>query len=165
MHDVIAIANFFIKKGIDTQDYVTPMKLQKLLYFSHGWYLATNDRPLLDSSVQAWEFGPVIPRVYECVKHYGNKPITDLIISGFGVPQLDSKKDLDTIVFLELMWNTYSSFNALQLSEITHEPNSPWDDVAKKFNYKLPRNKEIEDDSIKDYFKTQRSNLLGATHA
>jgi uncharacterized phage-associated protein len=160
MTDAIAIANFFIKKGIDTQEYVTPMKLQKLIYFSHGWSLALYNEPLIDSEVQAWEFGPVVPRVYECIKHYGNKPILRIIDYYGSTPEVSDSK---TISFLELMWGTYSHFNALQLSEITHQADSPWDIVARKYNYDIPYNKGIPDSSIKEYFVKEKEKFL--THA
>ena len=52
------------------------MKLQKLAYFAHGWNLAIRNTPLINESVEAWKFGPVIPSLYHDVKGYGMEPIT-----------------------------------------------------------------------------------------
>lgn len=159
MYSVIAIANFFIQKGINTQNYLTPMKLQKLVYFAHGWHLAIKDHALIDSSVEAWEFGPVIPILYHELKSFGNKPITSLLQYKGETPQLNPVTDVDAINFLNFIWDTYAPLNAFELSDITHEPNSPWDTVAKRYHYRLPKNKDIEDKVIRDYFVAQKNNI------
>ena len=72
------VANYFIERGLKESNPVNPMKLQKLLYFSYGWYLAltdANDR-LFDAKIQAWKYGPVVENIYHDVKQYGNYPIT-----------------------------------------------------------------------------------------
>jgi len=75
MESALAVANYFIKKGIDTKKSVSPMKLQKLVYFAHGWRLALYNSPLIDEAIQAWQYGPVIPGIYHEFKHYGNRDI------------------------------------------------------------------------------------------
>jgi uncharacterized phage-associated protein len=55
-----AIANEFIKVAKRNGVLLTPMKLQKLVYFAHGWYLALLGKPLINEPVEAWKFGPVI---------------------------------------------------------------------------------------------------------
>ena len=69
----LAVANWFI----ENLSKITPLKLQKLIYFAHGWHLAIRDQPLIDELVEAWEYGPVIPNVYHEFKVFGNQPITE----------------------------------------------------------------------------------------
>ena len=45
-------------------DYISNLKLQKLLYYSQGCFLALRDEPLFDSPIEAWTYGPVVPEVY-----------------------------------------------------------------------------------------------------
>lgn len=60
MFPTIAIANHFIMRRWRDGVHVSPMKLQKLVYFAPGWYLALFNKPLIDERVEAWKFGPVI---------------------------------------------------------------------------------------------------------
>lgn len=45
-------------------DSITNLKLQKLLYYLQGHWLATFDGPLFGDKIEAWRYGPVVPSVY-----------------------------------------------------------------------------------------------------
>src|SRR5258708_4237314 len=75
----LAAANFFLAKGLEDGVSIDPLKLQKLVYFAHGWHLAVTGKPLIDEYVEAWPYGPVIPSLYHRFKSYGADPITDLV--------------------------------------------------------------------------------------
>src|SRR4051812_15500625 len=110
------VANYFIEKGLETNNPVNPMKLQKLLYFSYGWYMAYFPyKKLFSARVQAWKYGPVIEEIYHDVKSYGNYSITNPITRfafgetnalGFqiGTPRISFKTPEDK-EFLETIWN------------------------------------------------------------
>lgn len=70
-----AVANYLLDLADASGDPVSPMKLQKLLYYAHGWHLAVTDRPLLNEFVEAWRWGPVIPSIYHEFKEFGDAPI------------------------------------------------------------------------------------------
>jgi uncharacterized phage-associated protein len=98
------------------------MKLVKLVYISHGWYLGLMEQPLIDENPEAWQYGPVIPTVYHYFKNFGGSPITSK----------DFESNPDEILpseiqkFLNKIWEIYGKYSALQLSAKTHEPNTPW---------------------------------------
>lgn len=154
MYQAEVVANYFVRKGIESGQHLTPLKLQKLLYFAHGWYLALTENSLLDSTIEAWKFGPVVPPIYHLLKRYGNDSISTEIEF---VPRSGSSVDLEasTIKFLDWIWEVYAKFSAVQLSIYTHESNSPWSDVVKERGgiTNLPRNVDIDDEKIKSYFK------------
>ncbi|RYE90398.1 MAG: DUF4065 domain-containing protein [Cytophagaceae bacterium] len=79
-YDAVAIANYFIQKSLDTGVEVTPMKLLKLVYISHGWSLALLNEPLINEAVEAWTYGPVIPSLYQELKEYGRERVTKLVV-------------------------------------------------------------------------------------
>lgn len=167
-----AIANEFLQLGMNANAPITPMKLLKLVYFAHGWHLGLTGRPLINEPVQAWKFGPVIPSIYHAVKKYGNNPIRHLIADedffaagaesdgsigltpfaysidqGPEVPQNHFAKKL-----VAKIWEVYGGFTPIQLSNLTHEPGSPW--------YETPTRDEkrgamIDEQRIRDYFKAQ----------
>ncbi len=158
-HDPQAIANWFYDQSErDGRSDLTPMKLQKLVYFSHGWYLALENAPLISESVEAWRWGPVVPSLYREFKEYGPDTIPrrarDLRFEGGRLMQYEPRIDNASVKgFLRVLWNTYKDYTAIQLSNMTHEPGSPWDTVASKYQYNLPMGINIPNDLIQDYFK------------
>ena len=130
------IANYFIKKSLETGREVTPMKLIQLVYVSHGWFIGITWKELINEAVQAWKFGPVIPSVYNKFKIFGDQPITfidDNDTQGWDT-ELNATvglSDLSNIPewikeFLDKIWDSYGKFNGIQLSEMTHNPTTPW---------------------------------------
>ena len=93
MKTALEIANYFIEKSLDSGVDLTPMKLNKLVYIAHGWYLGLSDRPLIGEAAQAWKYGPVIPSIYHRFKAYGGAQITSL----------EPANDLVTIVYRPLI--------------------------------------------------------------
>lgn len=154
-----AVANYFLANYGHHK--ISPLRLQKLVYISHGWYLALRDRELVDDEyAEAWEFGPVFPSLYHEFKDFGAKPITrkaqDLVLSKKRfdfetvVPEI-IHDDHDTQGFLSEVWLVYEKYTPPQLSALTHAPGTPW----KKTRDKDPgkRNAAIPNDLIKAHYK------------
>ena len=157
MYNSLVISNFFIKKGMDTGVSVTPMKLLKLVYLSHGWHMGYFDNSLISDAVEAWKYGPVIPRVYAQVKGYRANYIYSMIdINSDG---LISDNEISTTgkipEFLDAIWDHYKIFSGLELSTITHEKDSPWDITVKEKGI----NEIIANDLIKVYYQNKVSLL------
>lgn len=56
---------------------VTPLTLQKLLYYIQGNYVAIYDKPLFDAPCEAWVHGPVYRNVYNLFRDFKYNPIDD----------------------------------------------------------------------------------------
>jgi uncharacterized phage-associated protein len=151
MCDAKAVANSFLQTAHWDGQEITPMKLQKLVYFAHGWHLAIKDSPLLREHVQAWSYGPVIPSLYHSFKEYGNDPITNLTREWdgeeFSAPLVT---DGEVKALLSRVWEVYGRFTAIQLSKMTHEPGSPWDVTWRRCGGR--KGTDIPNDEIKAYF-------------
>jgi len=58
---------------------ISNLKLQKLLYIAHMFYLGeTGGQPLLHEHFQAWEYGPVQPDLYRFARIFGSSPIENI---------------------------------------------------------------------------------------
>lgn len=162
MESPIAVANFFISKSFDTGIEVTPMKVLKLVYISHGWNLGLTSEPLINEAIQAWKYGPVIESVYTEFKEYRNAKITALgsIFSmdnnDFRVmtPQVSGHIDL-----LEKIWEVYKDYSGLQLSTLTHQQGTPWDIVWNQNGGSKTMGAIISNDIIEQHYKTKISNV------
>lgn len=152
MYSSLAIAYAFVQKGIDDGNPVTQMKLQKLVYFANGIHLAQYGEPLIKENFESWDYGPVIPQIYQQFKIYGSSPIDDTSL--FFVFNPSAKNVLDLAVLdenaketISVTWKSLKDISAITLSAWTHKKGSPWE--------KHYQNGIIPNDEIKEYFKTE----------
>lgn len=123
MYNALVIAKWFIDKGSEDGVAITPMKLIKLVYIAHGWYLGLFGKKLIDEHIQAWKYGPVIKSIYREYKSFGSSPIR---FYSTNTP-VNSKIDDEDVKFLEAVWVKYSRFDGAYLSALTHMKGTPWD--------------------------------------
>jgi uncharacterized phage-associated protein len=155
MENAVAVANYFVRKSLDSGIPVTPMKLVKLVYVAHGWYLGLTGEPLIAEGVQAWRYGPVVPSVYTSFKEYGGSPVTEpagtlsstgqMIYYAITSPELAS--------FLDKIWDEYKDYSAVELSALTHEEETPWFETWHNKGGKDTRAILIANDAIQSHYK------------
>ncbi|MFZ6696796.1 Panacea domain-containing protein [Stenotrophomonas acidaminiphila] len=120
------IANYFITRALKEMRGVTPMQLLKLVYIAHGWHLGYTGAPLINEKVQAWRYGPVIKSLYDKVRKFGRGSVGELLHAGALPWATNAEVDENTASLLDSVWNSYARFSGLQLSEMTHQPGTPW---------------------------------------
>ncbi len=102
---------------------ISPMKLQKLLYYVKVWGLV-GKQPILDASFEKWKYGPVNQEVYQKFKHCGSSKIPYSDPHPFlHEPTPEEKKTVDFIL------ECYAPFDAITLSSMTHQ-DVPWKKTA-----------------------------------
>lgn len=153
-YDPLVIANYFIEKATENSSYLTPMKLIKLVYFAHAWNLTLCKEPLISEQVEAWKYGPVIPSIYRYFKRFGNEAITELAPTN-SAQTCKLREDEITPKILDKVWDVYGNYTAIQLSNMTHEPGSPWRTIYDDLGGEIPSNYPINDDLICAYFSPQ----------
>lgn len=122
-------------------DGITPLKLQKLLYFAQAASLVLRKQPLFDDEIQAWELGPVVYPVYKTFEKY----------KGGVIPENEGCCDNlspDVETFLRNVWNTFGKYSAIQLVEMTHK-HAPWKETFNPKNRDLP----ITNDKIFKFYQ------------
>jgi len=139
-----AIANKFIKLALENGIFVSNMKLQKLVYIAHGFYLGYKDLPLSNETPQAWQYGPVFPSLYCKLRDYGASKV-DRLIPGVN----DLPEDSEEVQLIQVVWESYGKLSAASLVSRTHAKGTPWSDVWSPDTTKVV----IPNSSIKDHFK------------
>lgn len=167
-YPAIAIANFFIEAAKKSGG-VTPMKLQKLIYYAHGWHLALTGKPLIKERVEAWKYGPVIPSIYHEFKNQGEEPVTepavdfdwvngnlgDLLDTEMTTPRVPP--DSDAIPLLNRIWEVYGKkYSGVQLSNATHVAGTPWYITWEERGGKDRQGTDISEDLIKNHFDAMK---------
>ena len=99
------------------------MKMVKMVYIAHGWVLCFTEKPLLFERVQAWKYGPVVPNVYHEFKRFEDSPVPFAMADFLPSLNVDDEKVMDV---LGGVWNGYKGFTGIQLSTMTHQPDTPW---------------------------------------
>ncbi len=154
-----AVANYFINLSKSTRVKISHLKLQKLVFFSHCWYLALKDDPLVeDEYAEAWEYGPVFPTIYHHFKHLGPLPIENFAVDKTIDKNFNEQITMpvlpeDNYVFkvLNRIWEVYGDKSGGVLSELSHAEGSPWSETRRITKNK--RNANISNEVIKEIYK------------
>lgn len=143
-YSVIDIANKVLAStDLNQGETISNLKLQKILYYLQGFFIAVFDKKLFDEKIEAWQYGPVVPEAYFHFKELGQAA---LMLNGD--ESIINLSDAEEKLFEEVM-EEYGQFSAIKLMKMTHaEP--PW----RKTFYDKPQS-EISYELLKDYFSTQ----------
>jgi uncharacterized phage-associated protein len=155
-HSVKAIANEYIERAARSGRIVTHMQLQKFCYMAHGYSLAINRAPLIHDPLEAWDFGPVFPDLYDALKLFGARPVNRLICKNNwavldhvkGPPVRESLSPAEELI-VDAVNDTYGNVDAFQLSKFSHAEGSPW---ARTYRPGV-KHLRIQDTDIAEYFR------------
>ena len=148
MYDALLIAKYVIWYCNDKNLIVSNLKLQKLLYFIQAAFLVEKGTPCFYDEIEAWDFGPVIPVVYDKYEMYG----------GTNIPCIKNNNDEDLFTIISQQDKDIigtiivfcAKFTASMLVTITQK-QTPWIDA-----YSPHLRNIIKRDSIKEYFETNK---------
>ena len=116
---------------------VTNLRLQKLLYFVQASLLSLNNGSEFQDIIQAWRYGPVVPKSYTEFKKFEYRPIQ----TSKNITDIANKENIDG------MLDYLSRFKTHQLVEITHN-QTPWQKAMIR-----GIGSQITNESIREYFK------------
>ena len=121
MHDARQIANEFIRRSCEGKRPLTPMHIQKLVYFAHARMLHLHRRPLIGQTFEAWAYGPVVSDLYHSLSKYGRGHVKNLV-------PLKTEERVGTQErgIIDRTFETYGHLSAIELSDLTHLDDTPW---------------------------------------
>jgi uncharacterized phage-associated protein len=136
--DTITVTNNLLHMAYSKKDDddLSPLRVQKLLYFVHGWYLAITGAALLTEPFVRGPYGPLLVSLEAELRGYGSLPVGDYIKQwdmGSGkymalFVNMAAYPDLSSI--LGKVWEQYRRFSTAQLSTLSHSDTSPWAQTA-----------------------------------
>ena len=122
---------------------ITPLGLQKLLYFCQGYSLALESAPIFPEECEAWPHGPVYQEIYHLFKSFKYNPIDDdrfIILNNSKDALSEREKQI-----IDLVSATFGAYSGKTLETITHSED-PWENT--------PLNSIIKKSLIKKYYKS-----------
>jgi uncharacterized phage-associated protein len=155
--DPRAVANLLLKEARSRGQRVSNLKLQKLLFLCHAFYLVDTGRPLVRGSFEAWQYGPVHREAYDAFKSFGAEPITEDAnkfdpVTGSRNP-IPVPADRTVLDVIERVVRFYGDQTPGELVELTHAKNGPWDHVVSAAKTTANMALKISDGVIAERFK------------
>ncbi len=147
-YKVTEIAHFFLSK-IDSEkgDSITPLKLQKLVYYAQAWHYTVFNEPLFDDKIEAWTHGPVVKSLWEKFKNVGRDSFIDVAEIDFTMPSFSNS----TRTLLEEVNKIYGEHSGSYLEDLTHS-EAPWIDARGNSSVYAASTNEITLQSLKAYY-------------
>ena len=149
MASAFDVADVFIQTANQSDDdSISNLKLNKLLYFAQGTYLARTGETLFDEPIEAWQMGPVVPAVYDKYKHFGKSPIPASAVSSESHEFSEDATDAILDVLRE-----FGKYTGAALVSMTHKADTPCSETFYSNHSMSNTTKhQIPLQSIKEYF-------------
>ncbi|MDR3231470.1 MAG: DUF4065 domain-containing protein [Synergistaceae bacterium] len=133
MIDVLDLAGYLLylnreeaeQAGDEAVSSIDPMKLQKLLFYCQGYSLALTGEPLFEDPIEAWQYGPVVRKVYKRYQKYRGSYLP-LNLVETPPPLNDCAASIARLVMRDK-----GKFSAAALMKMTHEEPS-WQEARQK---------------------------------
>ena len=148
------VARYMLSKSVE----ITPLALQKMLYYAQAFFQALYIKPLFNDACQAWAHGPVYPDVYYKYREFGYDPIK--------LPELEFSDELSglsisEINLLDAVIATFGRYSGTTLKWMTHN-EKPWLETRGSLGPTDRCVTVISNDLIKSYFAAivQQYNII-----
>ena len=136
VHDVAAYI-------LNRRGAMSTMKLQKLCYYSQGWSLAWDERPLFKEPIRAWANGPVVYELFDA--HRGQFSVRRWPEGNPDNLTKDERETVDAVLF------AYGKLSGQQLSDKSHSER-PWIEARAGMPAGTASSAVIDLEIMQDYF-------------
>lgn len=145
------VANYFVSKCED----ITPLALQKLLYYVQGFYYAFVNQFIFEENCEAWVHGPVYRDLYFKYKEYRFDPISSTESAEDMNLTVSEKAIIDSVV------KHLSCYSGKVLEAFTHA-ETPWLATRGDLPSAVSTDRKIHKKLIADYFTAvkEKNNML-----
>ncbi|MDO5557276.1 MAG: DUF4065 domain-containing protein [Clostridia bacterium] len=141
--EIELISEYIIYKGNE----ITPLALQKILYYAQGFFKAFFGDYLYKDDCEAWVHGPVYTKIYDKYKNFGSSNIILNINYDIGDMLDDDKKEL-----LDVVIKYFGYYNGKALEKMTHF-EAPWVEARRGKKLEEKCNSIITKNNIEKYFE------------
>ncbi len=141
--EIDIIAEYIVAMGKE----ITPLALQKILYYAQGFYKAFFGKFLFEEDCQAWVHGPVFVDIYEKYKDFKSANISIDIDYDIEDIIVDEKREI-----LDAVIKYFGYYNGKALEKMSHY-ETPWINARKGLLPTENSNNIIDKEDIKEYFE------------
>lgn len=137
-----SVAKYFLVNCVE----ITPLAMQKLLYYAQGFYKVFSGEYLFNDDCEAWVHGPVYRSIYNKYKNYGYNPIEEKAAEYGKVELTNEEQEL-----LEIIMTNFGCYSGKILEKMAHM-EAPWRETRKGLSDSEESNRIIKKDLIANYF-------------
>ena len=154
--DINRIANLWVLLCNENETAISPLKLQKLLYYTQAWHWVYFDSADIFTELpQAWVNGPVYPTIYERFRRIGIYDYLTIRNANISMSLIDSIRDIDLDTeqqeFFDALYKHYGLMSNDKLVFLTHS-EAPWCNARNGLLPFEPSQNIIPKDSIENYY-------------
>lgn len=135
------VSNYILSQCTD----ITPLALQKALYYAQGFYFAFFNSFLLKENCEAWVHGPVYREIYNTYSNYKYDTIDNIESVDPDVFTPNQKLILDNVI------KSFCCYSGKVLEGFTHN-ETPWNKTRGDLPNVTASNRVIEKSLICEYF-------------
>ena len=119
----LKVCAWIINRGIETKHKINPLKLNKLLYFAHGFCYKNEGCQLLYNkngiNFEVWEYGPINPEAYYTFEEYGLRAIKER--------QNTTNINIEVHKYLTIFWQKFAIHETTtRLQSMANAKNFAW---------------------------------------
>lgn len=123
----IVLSNNLLLRAKNEKIKVTPMKLQKLLYYVCVKYAKETGESPISEQFEVWQYGPVVPSVYHEFKSFRSSGINKFARDASGeVSIVDEESSPILMDCINFVWSRLKKFTGIELGQRTHQKGSGW---------------------------------------
>jgi len=106
---------------------ISPMKLQKLLYYVCVKYAKETGTLPISEQFEVWETGPVLASVHSAFQPFGSRPISACAANAKGQTKVvDEECNPILSRCLDYIWAKMKDYSTMTLAKRTHQKGSGW---------------------------------------
>jgi len=146
------VCNNILKRAFYENIDVSPMKLQKLLYFVACEYQKRTDEPLFLEPFEVWKYGPVLSSVYTEFSSYGKESISSYAKDARNIVYIINETTSPSLKeSIDLIWRSFKDWGAIALSKLTHRDESAWSYAYDRYQKTIDPQKMKEDNTYTEF--------------
>lgn len=138
-YSALEVAKYVINHEHGAGRQITNLRLQKLLYFVQAKVLVETGEPCFEDEMEAWDYGPVVPVVYNEYCRYKSQAIDS--VSNSSVNDDGVAKNIDEVL------DYFGDTATFELVQITHA-QTPWIEARQRGNRAV-----ISKEAIRQFFE------------
>ncbi len=127
---------------------ITPLALQKILYYIQGFSTYFFDKPIFNDNAEAWVHGPVYREIYDRFSYYRYNPISKNEFESYN--EIDSLNEKE-LKLIDSVINNFGVYSGKTLEKMTHT-TIPWEAGRKELSEEEYSSNIIDTETMKDYF-------------
>ena len=127
---------------------ITPLALQKILYYIQGFSTYFFDKPIFNDNAEAWVHGPVYREIYDRFSYYRYNPISKNEFESYN--EIDSLNEKE-LKLIDSVINNFGVYSGKTLEKMTHT-TIPWEEGRKELSEEEYSSNIIDTETMKDYF-------------